>query len=276
MHVRHPNIIQTLFGIKLALFCLFFSACSYQKLTMPSANNKMGGYAFYKKAVAFQWSARDSFAINAILKGEIPSFYKKFTKVHTQIVTDKNKIIRAKYYVATDYLVIGNNKDWARIPLTPMAAQKIADSLHCFLPTTKMVEEIYTQSKVKLEPIPMYAFRDSTITMWQHHLMIEALRKGKRGLISGIKKDVVLSNKIIEQGKTNRVAIYGWHQLNGTPIQPLYAGHINSYVDYSHGIRLVMDKIKVNGTWMHYTSILKDPLLRKLLTNEQEPIIVGY
>ena len=274
--MRHPNIIQALFGIKLALFCLFLSACSYQKLTMPSANNKMGGYAFYKKAVAFQWSARDSFAINSILKGEIPSFYKKFTKVHTQIVTDKNKIIRAKYYVATDYLVVGNNKDWARIPLTPMAAQKIADSLHCFLPTTKMVEEIYTQSKVKLEPIPMYAFRDSTITMWQHHLMIEALRKGKRGLISGIKKDVVLSNKINEQGKINRVAIYGWHQLNGTAIQPLYAGHINSYVDYSHGIRLVMDKIKVNGTWMHYTSILKDPLLRKLLTNEQEPIIVGY
>jgi len=102
------------------------------------------------------------------------------------------------------------------------------------------------------------------------------LRKGKRGLISGIKKDVVLSNKTIEQGKTNRVAIYGWHQLNGKPIQPLYAGHINSYVDYSHGIRLVMDKIKVNGKWMHYTSILKDSLLRKLLTNEQEPIIVGY
>ena len=94
--MRHPNIIQALFGIKLALFCLFFSACSYQKLTMPSANNKMGGYAFYKKAVTFQWSARDSFAINAILKGEIPSFYKKFTKVHTQIVTDKNKIKHKK------------------------------------------------------------------------------------------------------------------------------------------------------------------------------------
>ena len=261
---------------KLCLFCIFFSACSYQKLTMPSSNNKLSGYSFYKKAVAFQWSARDSFAINSILNGDIPSFYKKFTKVHTKIVTDQNKIIRAKYYVARDYLVIGNNKDWARIPLTPMAAQKIADSLHCFLPTTKMVEEIYTQSKVKLEPIPMYAYRDSTITMWQHHLMIEALRKGKRGLISGIKKDVVLSNKIIEQGKTNRVAIYGWHQLNGKPIQPLYAGHINSYVDYSHGIRLVLDKIKVNGKWMHYTSILKDPLLRKLLTNEKDPIMIGY
>jgi len=274
--VRHPNIIHALFMNKLCLFCILLSACSYQKLTIPSANNKLSGYSFYKKAVAFQWSARDSFAINSILKGEIPSFYKKFTKVHTKIVNDENKIIRAKYFVATDYLVIGSNKDWARIPLTPMAAQKIADSLHCFLPTTKMVEEIYTQSKVKLEPIPMYAFRDSTITMWHHHLMIEALRKGKRGLISGIKKDVVLSNKIIEQGKTNRVAIYGWHQLNGKPIQPLYAGHINSYVDYSHGIRLVMDKIKVNGTWMHYTSILRDPLLRKLLTNEQDSIIEGY
>ncbi len=46
-----------------------------------------------------------------------------------------------------DYLSIGSNDDWARIPLSPMAAQQIADSLNCFLPTRKMVDDIYKAAK---------------------------------------------------------------------------------------------------------------------------------
>ncbi len=42
----------------------------------------------------------------------------------------------------------------------------------------------------------MYAFRDSTITMYQHHLIVEGQRKLRQGLIAGIKKDVVLSGKV--------------------------------------------------------------------------------
>jgi len=128
-----------------------------------------------------------------------------------------------------------------------MAAQKIADVYGCFLPTPLMVDAIYKASAVKLAPVPMYAYRDSTITMWQHHLIIEGQRKNKKGLISGIKKDVVLSNKVLEHAKPNRVAIYGWHLLDGKPIQPVYAGHVNWYVDYSHGIRLIARTVKVDG-----------------------------
>jgi hypothetical protein len=181
----------------------------------------------------------------------------------------KGFIHHAVFYVAPDYLSIGTDDDWARIPLTPMAAQKIADSFNCFLPTTKMVDLIYKNAVVKLEPVPMYAFRDSSITMWQHHLIIEGQRKGKKGLIAGIKKDVVLSCKIPRDAKPDREAIYGWHQLNGIPIQPLYSGHINWWVDYSHGIRLVYRKIKVDGKEMDYTDVLKDPVYQKLLCDEE-------
>ena len=125
------------------------------------------------------------------------------------------------------------------------AAQKIADSFDCFLPTRKMVDDIYKAAKIKLEPVPMYAFRDSTPTMWHHHLIIEGQRKGRKGLIAGIKKDVVISGKISRDQRPDRVAIYGWHKLDGKPIQPLYTGHINWWVDYSQGIRLVYRKIKV-------------------------------
>lgn len=226
------------------------------------------GTAFYKKVVSSKWQERDSIALQEIMSGNIPSFFKKFIAVNTEITDSLGKIHHAVFYVSPDYVSLGTDDDWARIPLTPTTAQKIADSLHCFLPTKKMVDLIYEQSTVKLEPLPMYAFRDSSITMWQHHLIIEGQRKGSKGLIAGIKKDVVISSKISRDAKPNREAIYGWHQINGKPIQPLYTGHINWWVDYSHGVRLVYSTIKVDGKKMNYVDVLKHPIYQKLLCDE--------
>ena len=60
---------------------------------------------------------------------------------------------------------------------------------------------------------------------------------GVTGLVAGIKKDVVVTNRLAE--RSNRVAIYGWHKLDGSPIQPLTIVHHAGYVDYSHGVRLM-------------------------------------
>ncbi len=72
-----------------------------------------------------------------------------------------------------------------------------------------------------------------------------------------------------QNGKKDRVAIYGWHKLDGLPIQPLYTGHVNWYVDYSHGIRLVYETVWVNGKAMNYKEVLKDPQLKKLICDEE-------
>jgi hypothetical protein len=250
---------------------IFFISCqSTFKISAPQRNSSLTGNAFYKQAFAMKWKERDSLAVKEILAGNIPDFLKKFVRIKTS-VTDPitGKIIKAEYYVSPDYLSIGTGDDWARINITPLAAQKIADSLNCFLPTRKMVNEIFKAAKVKPEPVPMYAFRDSTPTMWHHHLIIEGQRKGRMGLIAGIKKDVVISGKIYRDAKPDRVAIYGWHKRDGLPIQPLYTGHVYWWVDYSQGIRLVYRKIKVNNKWMDYTEVLKDPVLQKLLCDEE-------
>ena len=236
----------------------------------PERNSSLTGNEFYRQAAAMKWAARDSFAVKELLAGNVPGFLKSFTAIKVSIPgSSTRKTVKAIYYVSPDYLSIGIDKDWARINITPMAAQKIADNFHCFLPTRKMVDDIYKAAKVKLEPVPMYAFRDSTPTMWQHHLMVEGQRKGRKGLIAGIQKDVVISGKISREAQPGRVAIYGWHKLDGKPIQSLYTGHINWWVDYSHGIRLIYRKIKVNNKWMDYTEILKDPVLQKLLCDEE-------
>lgn len=237
---------------------------------LAERTSSMTGNEFYHQAFAMKWQARDSFALKEVLAGDVPSFLKKFVAIHVSIIDSvTGKKIKAIYYVAPDYLSIGTDKDWARINITPKAAQKIADSFNCFLPTRKMVDDIYKEAKIKLEPVPMYAFRDSTPTMWQHHLIIEGQRQGRGGLIAGIQKDVVISGKISRDQKPDRVAIYGWHKLDGRPIQPLYTGHIFWWVDYSQGIRLIYRKIKVNGKWMDYIDVLKDPVLQKLLCDEE-------
>lgn len=253
------------------LSCFLFACRSYKKISLPFPSGvRTTGSAFYETAAAFNWQARDSFAIRELLKGNLPSFLRKFVPVSVSLFDSatggKHK---ATFYVSPDYLSVGTAKDWSRIPLTPMAAQRIADSFHCFLPTRKMVDAIYQQASVKLAPVPLYAFRDSTPVMYHHHLIIEGQRKGRKGLIAGIKKDVVITAKIRSAAKPNRVAIYGWHKLDGRPIQPLYTGHVNWYVDYSHGIRLVYRLVKVDGRWMDYEDVLRHPVFHRLLCDEE-------
>jgi hypothetical protein len=64
------------------------------------------------------------------------------------------------------------------------------------------------------------------------------------------------------------VAIYGWHYLTGEPIQPVYHRHVNTWVDYSHGIRLVDRDVVVDGVTMDIDLVLSDPVLSALLSDE--------
>lgn len=260
---------SALCGLLFALCGCFSATKKVSKYLPQAAEAGHSGTAFYRQAAGYNWKQRDSLALAWAGSGYLPAFLLSFKKVKVSIVdSTTGKRINAYYFVAPDYFSVGNRNDWARVPLTPMAAQLIADRLHCFLPTRKMVDDIYKAAPVKLEPIPMYALRDSTPTMWQHHLMIEGQRKGQKGLVAGIKKDVVISSKISSDTRPNRVAIYGWHKPDGKPIQPLYTGHVNWYVDYSHGIRLVYELIYIDGKPMHYTGVLQHPLYRRLLCDE--------
>ncbi|MFM7645553.1 MAG: hypothetical protein ACKO41_02455 [Sphingomonadales bacterium] len=228
------------------------------------------GIAFYEQARGYQWAQRDSLTRKWVLQGAIPKFLRTFMRIRTQFRDSSGKKYRAVYYVAPDYLSVGSDTNWARVHITPLLAQELADSLHCFLPTRKMVNEIYIAATVKLEPIPLTQYRDSTPTFYQHHLLVEQQRKGKNGLIAGIQKDLVTTGLLNTFPKKDRVAIYGWHRLDGKPIQSLYTGHVNWYVDYSQGVRLIYEKIKVNGKWLHYSTLFSDPVLKNILCDEPD------
>jgi hypothetical protein len=236
----------------------------------------VSGTSFYKQAAAYDWKHRDSLFLECFNQGNVPDLFFRFKPIRFDYKDSLGNGYKITFYCSPDYAMIGTNKDWARVPLTPMAAQVMADSLHCFLPTRKMVDLIYQNSNIKLEPVPMYAYRDSTVTMWQHHLIIEGQRKGMKGLISGIKKDIVICSEAAFKGKDNRVAIYGWHKPDGKPIQPLYTGHVNWYADYSHGARMIYHMIRVNNKWIHYKDVFNNPLLKSALSDETGTMIFNY
>ena len=260
------------------LLLLIISGCTIMpRLETPfSRQPGEGGTELYKKLSGLPWKERDSIIVKEFLAGNRPGFLNKLVPIEIVITDSVSALGTLTLFVTSDYLSIGSDNDWARVPMTPMAAQRIADSLNCTLPTPEIVDLIWEKAAVKLEPVPLYAHRDSGLIFWHHHLIIEGQRKGQKGLIAGIKKDVVISLKPVAEKRLDRVAIYGWHRLNGIPIQPVYKGHVNWYVDYSHGVRLVFKKAKWNGHWVQLEDLVNRPELKEKLSAKIGTMLLKY
>ena len=241
----------------------------------PRPKRAVGGMRFMKSIADLPREEREAPIMCEMLKGNLPSFLRRFVTIKATGKDAAGKTREIIYQVMPDYLSVGSDRDFVRLDITPMTAQAIADAFHCSLPTTKMVDEIYLRAEVKLEPRPLTQDRESVLTFIQHNSIIEDQRKDKRlgALVAGHKKDVVITNRIYE--RPHRVAIYGWHKLDGTPIQPLTIVHVDWYVDYSHGIRLVKRSILVDGIPRDIRDVVRDPILSPLLSDEG-PIENGY
>ncbi|MDZ7796070.1 MAG: hypothetical protein U5N56_03085 [Candidatus Marinimicrobia bacterium] len=219
------------------------------------------------------FAEREPLILAEILSGNMPDIFRDPITVTTTFTDAGGASHEVEYDVMSDYLSIGTNMDYCRIPMGPETAQQIADAFGCILTTRKLCDDIWQHATVRLTPIfyaPVGNNNEQVYKFVQHNEDINAARDEEGGsiheLIAGIKKDVVICNAI--KDKPDRVAIYGWHYKNGSPIQPLYTNHYDSYVDYSHGIRLVNAVIRVDGVPMHAEDILKDPVLYKLLSDE--------
>src|SRR4029078_3849434 len=122
----------------------------------------------------------------------------------------------------------------------------------------KMVDAIDRAAEVRLAPHPMTVEREAVATVAEHKAIIENQRGEKPlgVLVIGTKKDIVLTPRIFE--KPQRLAIYGWRQLNGQLFQPLTIVHWNRYVDYSHGVRLVRNHVELDGKSVKISDLLAD------------------
>ncbi|HUF50756.1 MAG TPA: hypothetical protein VMN60_07985 [Longimicrobiales bacterium] len=234
------------------------------------------GSAFIELVADLPRAEREAAIRRELFAGNIPSFLRVLRTVAVAATGADGVEHRAAFEVMPDYLAIGSDEDFVRMPMSPHTAQAFCDAFGFVLPTQKMVNDIWAAATVRVEPRPLTEERESPLTFLQHHRIIESQLAGfRRGdLVAGIKKDVVVTNRLLE--RPERVAIFGWHYLNGEPIQPLYVGHVDSYVDYSHGIRPVRRWMRVHGTLRSYEQILGDRELRSLLSDEGEIAVPRY
>lgn len=215
---------------------------------------------------------RDAAVVDQILSGNVPDFLRRLTPVSLTGRLGNGRKVQVTLCVTPDYLAVGNDRDFVRVPMGLAAAARVADSLGFILPTPKMVDAIYQQAKVRLAPRPMKPGRmmSSTPYLLQHDETLDAQRRGTGGklteLTAGQKKDIVLTTRLLSH--PGRVAIYGWHRPNGRPIQPLSTVHGASYADYSHGVRLVSRTAFVNGKPVPLDEIMRDRQLAPIVSRE--------
>ncbi len=210
-----------------------------------------------------------------ILQGNLPDFLRSLQGISVTATDSAGTLHTATYFVTPDYLAVGTNDDFFRLPMRPQTAQHIAAAASAALITVKMSDDIFAQADLKLPPRPLTIDREKAATFYQHHQIIEEQRQARPlgRLTAGVKKDIVLTNRLTERER--RVAIYGWHYPEGKPIQPLYLGHSDAHVDYSHGIRLVSRRMIVDGAPRDYLEILRDPELSRLVSGEGQ-MEAGY
>lgn len=225
---------------------------------------------------------RDDMLIAEVLKGNIPEFMKNMVPV--EIADGAYKLT---YYVTPDYVSIGDNQDYIRVPVGGAGAQRIADAFGCILPTPKMSDQIWQAAKVKLNPKPMSGMTSTisgqtyspqqflakkmtdTDSFVEHNNIIQdQLQKSNHNvgdLVAGSKKDIVISNDV----GSGKLGIHGLHTSKGKAIQSGPTSHTADYRDYSHAVRLVDRFGILNGKRVDLINdVLKNPEYASLISND--------
>lgn len=235
--------------------------------------NAPAGAEFARRIAPLDLAGREREILIQIGLGNVPEFWRRFAEVRVcRTLAGRERTVA--YRVSPDYLVIGADEDYFLMPVTPGTAQSIADRLDCVLPTRRMVDDIYAAAPLKLEPVPIPPSPAmTTVAVFQQHNENIRTQRTERlaafppgSLVGGHKKDVVITTHMGEA--LGKVAIYGWHRSREVPIQPLYLGHAASWVDYSHGVRLIQQALTVDGVAMRAEEVLADPVLCGLLSDE--------
>jgi hypothetical protein len=244
----------------------------------PRPSGALEGSAVAAALDTLSQAEREEWLYREILSGNVPQFLRTFVPMTVRANIDGNERVLV-WHVLPDYLAVGSEDDYILMPMTPMLAQRLADTLGCILPTRRMVDAIYSRAPLKLppKPIPPSPAMTTVPVFGQHNDSIRIQRKTAQAqyplgvLVAGHKKDVIISNAMISDLRPNvskPVVIYGWHRPDGVPIQPLYNGHGETYADYSHGIRLVKKMMVLDGEPVSAESILADETLCILLSDE--------
>lgn len=249
-----------------------FCESSLTKAIPSRTSNAIGASSFVASVHESSGEKREAQILDQVMAGNIPRFLRRLHPVTIKKRMHGGAVTTITLCVMPDYLAVGSDRDFLRVPMGMKTAMSIAQRFDFALPTPKIVDAIYAQADRHLAPRPMTPGPEMTSTDYysQHNRMVEQQRRA-RGialgtLLAGQKKDLVITNRLRDE--PGRVAIYGWQHPNGKPIQPLSTVHDAKYADYSHGVRLISTTAYVNGKKRSLYDLLEDPKLAPMLSEE--------
>ena len=238
----------------------------------PRAPQALTGSQFAESVSNMDRQERERAILSQMLEGNLPGFLRKLIPVRLKHDLPGGKAVLGTVFVLPEYLAIGSDSDFLRIPMNFHTAVAVAERFQFLLPTRKIVDAIYDQTASRFTPQPMPAGPQMRSTEYYsaHNAMIEKQAQAKGfslgALVAGHKKDVVITNLLAR--RPGQIAIYGWHRAPGAPIQPLSTVHGAGYADYSHGIRLVGPMALIEGRLRSVYEILQDSVLAMVLSDE--------
>lgn len=121
-------------------------------------------------------------------------------------------------------------------PVSRGEAVALADDWGCEVPSRALVDAIWQAADLRLDPHRItrdWSSPRDMVAYGAQRMRIEAAIGGRPfTLLAGSHKDLAYVDGY-------RVDLYGWHRLDGVPIERGRTSHGPAYVDYSQGLRLV-------------------------------------
>ena len=232
-------------------------------------------------------------------RGNVPDFMRpenwREITVETQV---GGRTVQARVRVCPDYLAVGDNSDYVRVPLSPLTAQRIADRFGFVLPTSRLVDIIDAEARRVNGMLPFvaalqvaervidpatqrpvrekwnlqrYGFYEgrwmlsAEFANFQNQIIHEQVREaGTPPLRSGFKKDVVYDPLVFKQSQEGGPPVVIYRR----GIQPLSNFHNEKYHDYSHGIRFLDSNVRLtiterDGTRREESMSMRDVLMHR-------------
>jgi hypothetical protein len=235
----------------------------------PSAIGSQTGDDFCQSIIGLMpGQHRDDLVMAKICSDGLPEFMKTPVEI---TVSENGNIL--KYYATPDYICIGTDSNYVRMPIMAKTMRALCDKMNMALSTRKMVNQVWNAAQAKMIPSPNgppYTEVMGSITKLLENenrirLQLENVSLGT--LVSGIKKDVVNAKALTTAH--DRLGIYGWIKKDSTPIQGLNCvSHNAQYVDYSQTLRGISRTMLLNGNEVDFYDIIKDQNLCSLISDE--------
>src|SRR5207248_192768 len=100
------------------------------------------GSQFLQIIAPLSAAEREAAVLRELQGGNLPAFLRKMVAISVEIQTKIGRKYTAIYFVMPDYLAIGADDDFFRIPMTPRTAREVARAFDCTLITRKISDDV--------------------------------------------------------------------------------------------------------------------------------------